>query len=511
MIFKITENNRKWWVLAAMTTTISIIFVDITVLPVVLPTFQREMHVSDLGLQWIINAYTLVLAVLVLAGGKIGDMWGLKKGFCFGITVFALASAMCGFSHTAEWMIFSRALQGVGGAFLLPSTQGIIISHFPPHQRGKAMGLFVSIGSIFLALGPLIGGSLTTYLSWRYVFWINLPIAAIGLLMTLFIVPSMPGKREKFDVRGFLILALGIATLVTAIMQAESWGWSSPAILLLIATGIFCLIALFRRKHKPHASILDFELMRRKSFIASSSCVFNNQLIIMVTVFWAIYFQNFLGFSASTAGLYSFIANIPVLFAAPLGGLLVDRFGPRLPVMTGFGIIFFSLMWFCTFAKHSDIWLLMPTLLTFGFGVSIIFTPCFVSLMNDIPSEKRGAASGITSAMRQFSSSLGLALFGTMYSAIFFRHLGKDLQSNPATSKLGPTQFEGLLSHASPAVKNMNALPPADATYVLHSAKAAFLEAFTWMNLIAALLALVGAFIGWRLMKNRPIHKESSS
>ena len=186
MLPKLTEQNRKWWILAAMTTAISMIFVDITVLPVVLPTLQRELLISDLELQWILNSYTLVLAVLVLAGGRIGDMWGLKKSFCFGTVTFALGSALCGLSHSGWWMIFSRTLQGVGGAFLLPATQGIIMFHFPPHQRGKAVGLFVSIGSIFLALGPLIGGALTTWASWRFVFWINLPIAAAGLLLTLY-------------------------------------------------------------------------------------------------------------------------------------------------------------------------------------------------------------------------------------------------------------------------------------------------------------------------------------
>ena len=270
---KLNENYRKWWILAAMTTTISMIFIDITVLPVVLPTLQRELHISDLGLQWIINAYTLALAVLVLAGGELGDMWGLKRSFCLGVLIFAGASAMCGLSDSEGWLIFNRALQGVGGALLLPATQGIIVSHFPPHQRGKAMGLFVSIGSIFLALGPLIGGSLTSYFKLALVFWINLPIAAIGIALALSVVPPMEGKKQKFDYRGFLILTAGIGSLVVALMQAQDWGWVSLHTLALLSIGIFCLIILFKRKHKPHASILDFELMKKKSFISSAAAI----------------------------------------------------------------------------------------------------------------------------------------------------------------------------------------------------------------------------------------------
>ncbi len=507
MIPKLTEENRKWWILAAMTTTISMIFIDITVLPVVLPTLQREMHISDLGLQWIINAYTLVLAVLVLAGGKLGDRWGLKKAFCIGSLAFAIASAMCGLSHAEWWLILSRALQGVGGALLLPATQAIIVSHFPPHQRGKALGLFVSIGSIFLALGPLIGGSLTSYLSWRYVFWINLPIATIGLLLALYAVPHMKGKKEPFDTRGFLILSVGIASFVIALMQAQDWGWSSPFTMSLFFIGIFSLFALFLRKHKPRASILDFELMRKKSFIASSSSIFCNQLIIMVTVFWAIYFQNILGFSPSKAGFYAFMANVPVFFAAPLGGSMVDRFGPRLPVMTGFGLIFFSLSWFSIFLRHENIWLLMPTLFTFGFGVSMIFTPSFVSMMNEVPAEKRGNASGITSTLRQFSSSVGLALFGTLYSSIYFGNLGKFLESHRTTAALSPVQFDGVLSKAPDAVHLLDRLPASDAMYVLASAKTSFLDAFFWINLVGGLIALCCVAFARKMMKNTPIHR----
>ena len=504
----LTENNRKWWILAAMTTSISMIFVDITVLPVVLPTLQRELDITDLGLQWVINAYTLVLSVLVLAGGRLGDMWGLKKAFCFGIGMFAIASALCGVSTTAWWMIMSRALQGIGGAFMLPATQGIIIANFPPHQRGKAMGLFVSIGSIFLALGPLIGGSLTSYLSWHYVFWINLPIAALGLVLSLSTVPSMEGRKEKFDYRGFLILAVGIASLIIALMQAQEWGWLSFPTLSLLCIGCFALYYLFHRKHKAHASIIDFALMKKKSFFSSSSCIFCTQVVIIVTVFWAIYFQNILGFSASKAGLYSFYANIPLLVAAPIGGFLVDRYGPRIPVMIGFGLILFSLAWLVIFCRHESLFLLLPTLVAFGSGATLIFTPSFVALMNEVPPEKRGIASGINTALRQFGSSLGLALFGTLYSSIYFGKLGQSLLSNQRTAALSPQQFEGLLSKSPDAVKNMDRLPSSDASFVLQSAKIAFLDAFSLINLIGAVLAFLGIVIAWRLLKNRPIQSD---
>ncbi len=503
---KLTEQNRKWWILFAMTATVSMIFVDITVLPVVLPTLQREMGISDLGLQWIINAYTLVLACLVLAGGKFGDRWGLKKTFCLGVTLFAVASALCGLSHSGGWIIAARALQGLGGALLMPATQGIIISHFPPHQRGKALGLYVSVGAIFLALGPLIGGTLTSYLSWRYVFWINLPIAAVGLLLALYSVPPMQGKEEKFDFRGFGILSLGIASLIIALMQSQNWGWTSPITLFLMATGVFLLFFLFLRKHKPHASILDFELMKKTSFIASASAIFCTQLITMAPVFWAIYFQNILGFTPSEAGGFAFMANFPILIAAPLGGYLVDKFGPRLPVVSGFILIFFSLCWFVAFLHESSIWILTPTLFSFGFGACMIYTPSFVSMMNEVPSDRRGSASGLTATLRQFSSSFGLALFGSLYSSIYLSRLGQYLRAEAATESLSAHDFEGLLSREPSAMSNLHQLSTSSATYVMEAARTSFLDAFSRINLTAAVVAFIGIFIGWCLMANRPIH-----
>lgn len=502
------EKNRKWWVLGAMATSISMIFVDVTVLPVVLPTLQRELGISDLGLQWVINAYTLILAMFVLAGGRIGDMWGLKKAFCFGLLFFAFASALCGLSTSEWWMIGSRALQGIGGAFLIPAAQGIIFSHFPPHQRGKALGLFVSIGSIFLALGPLIGGSLTTYLSWHYVFWINLPIALIGLWLTLSVVPAMKGKKEKFDWRGFGILTVGIFSLVLPLMQAQAWGWTSDLTLGLFLIGLFSLYFLFKRRKKSHASIIDFNLISTKASIASLTCISTNQFLVMVTVFWAIYFQNILGFSASQAGLLSFLANAPILFAAPFGGFLVDRFGPRLPVMIGFSLIFFSLLWWLKFDRVKSVWLLLPALIPFGFGIPMVFTPSFVALMNQIPSEKRGVASGINSTLRQFSATMGLAVFGSIFSSIHFGKFSEYLKTNAQTASLIPAHFEGLLSHSLEAVKNTQALPSAESDYVFTAARESFLNGFTHINAYAAMAACIGIFIAWRLLKNQPLHTE---
>jgi len=166
-MFKLTEHNRKWWVLIAMTSCISMIFIDISVLPVTLPTLERTLHMTPIGLQWIINAYTLALTVFVMAAGRFGDRFGHRRIFCWGLLLFSVGSMLCGASYHEWWFIASRTIQGIGAAMLVPTSSALLFTCFPAHQRGRALGLYVSIGSVFLSLGPVVGGLFTQYLTWR--------------------------------------------------------------------------------------------------------------------------------------------------------------------------------------------------------------------------------------------------------------------------------------------------------------------------------------------------------
>ncbi|MCI0381740.1 MAG: MFS transporter, partial [Chlamydiae bacterium] len=274
---KLSERNRKWWILAAMTSTISMIFIDITVLPVALPTIQRELDISELGLQWIINAYTLALTVFVLVGGRLGDMFGHLKMFFFGLVIFAFFSALCGLSYFSLWFITSRFFQGIGGAILIPATVSMIISSFPQQQRGKAMGIYVSVGSIFLSIGPFIGGLLSQYLSWRFVFWINLPIAAIGFLLAKFSVPKQEKVEKKplrFDYFGFIAFGLGLTAVVIAFMQAKYWDWFSLPTLLLIALGITLMLLMIVIDRRVEEPFLDFSIFKTPNFIGGLATLF---------------------------------------------------------------------------------------------------------------------------------------------------------------------------------------------------------------------------------------------
>lgn len=501
--FKIPEKHLKWWILFAMATPSSMIFIDVTVLPVALPTMQRELGLSNLGLQWIVNAYTFLLAVCVLGSGRLGDMWGLKKAFCLGLGLFAFASFLCGMASSEWWIITTRGFQGIGASLLVPASQGILYASFPPHQRGKALGLLVSISAIFLSIGPLLGGMITQYLSWRYVFWINIPIALAGFMLALPIVPKFPGRKESFDFLGFGTLAISMSALIIAMMEVQNWGWSSPLTLSLLLLGVFLPFFFFRVEREVADPIVDFSILRKRSFWAGASAISLAQFSAMVGVFWAIYFQEVLFFSPTLAGTFAFIANAPVLLGAPIGGYLVDRFGPRRPVSLGFSLILFSLLCFIVMPVPLHHLLLIFVLIPYGFGVPMIYTPSYVSLLSEVPSEKRGSTSGINISLRQFSCTLGLAIFGTLFSSIQNRDFSLFLASNPETSHLNPPLLEGVLSHTPHALEVLSTLSPTTQQFVLSSARSSFISGFTAINCAAACSVLFGLLVALRFMKRK--------
>lgn len=483
------------------------IFIDVTVLPVALPTIERQFNASPESLQWIINGYTLALCVLVLAGGKIGDIWGHRRAFCFGLIVFSVASALCGLSIDMNTFIASRALQGLGGAVLIPTTSAILFSSFPPHERGRALGYYVSGGSIFLAIGPFIGGSLTQYVSWRMIFFINLPIAFLGFILALVSVSKSEGKKQSFDYIGFFTLASGLCAITVGLMQGNVWGWASPLTLSMFIFGVSSISILIFSEREIEHPLIDFKLYKNRAFLGASSSIFFNQLQLGVTVFWAIYLQNALGYSPSTAGILSLVSNTPLLFMAPLAGYLVDKYGPRLPVVIGFTIICLSLTLFIAYPMPS-LPVLLLIMISYGCGVPLIFTPSFTCAMAQAHDEKRGMVSAMTTTVRQFSTTLGIALFTALLVTEENSMLSTLLKSNPSTATINPDTLNGIASKTPDALEILHSLPSASATLVEGFAKQAYTSAFTLLNSTAALCSFFGLLLAFYLFaKTGPIHR----
>ena len=399
---------RRWFALFSLIPGIAMVFVDQSVLPVALPTLQTELDATSASLWWCINSYLLVSAVLMLACGKWGDRIGYRKAYIIGIGVFGASSVLCGLSTSAAFLIGARALQGVGAALMVPASSPLIMSLFPQNQRGRAIGVNVSISSLFLIMAPLIGGYLIDVASWRAIFWINIPLALLGVFLVPFFVPDSQGKKTSFDPIGFFFFALSSSALIIFIMQgeAEAWvTWFNGALFVLFCVfGIF----LFRREKTTKNSFFDLSLFRHPVYKAVNVSVFATQFVMMITVYRAVFFQEVMGWSPFKSGVVFCLTSTPILFTSPLGGWLADHFGPKKPITIGFILLILSFVGMVFFVDNFS--MVIVSLLAFGIGIPLIFTPSYSSAMGAIPPQKAGAAFGVLATVRSLGATLGVAL-----------------------------------------------------------------------------------------------------
>ncbi|MEZ5315512.1 MAG: MFS transporter [Chlamydiales bacterium] len=407
--------KNRWWIFLVTTSGTSVVFLDNTVMPVALPTIQREWLLTHLSLIWIINSYLLSLTSLLLIGGRLSDLFGQRALFLIGLLLFGFGSAISGMSLNLSWMITGRVIQGAGGALIIPATSALLITNFPIGQRAKAIGINTGISSIFLILGPAIGGFFTQYLSWRGIFYLNLPLVGLGMIAALFILPRGRGKKEPFHCMGALMMFCGITAFILALMQGNEWGWTAPIVLGLLAISpLFVFFFWWISLHTPHP-LIDFNLFKNSLFSLANLFIFLTQIIVMITILWAIYFQQELHFTPAHTGLMIFIAILPVFFMAPFGGYLADRFGSRYPLLIGYSLLSFALFWLLLTVNMGSILFMLPGLLAFGGGIPMTLSPAIAMALSQVNGDKLGIAAGITSETRQLAGTMGIAFLTAIY------------------------------------------------------------------------------------------------
>ena len=306
-------------------------------------------------------------------------------------------------------LITARAFQGASAAVMFPAQTAMIALIFPPERRGRAMGMIVSLGSLFLILGPLIGGYLTQTLSWRWVFWINLPIGAIGIYLIYHFLPVSERGKGKIDLLGFAFFAIGVTSLTLVFMQAADWGWTSNKTSIFACLALAAFLLLIKREKTTAHPFLDLSLFKRPVYAAINISVAIIQFIIMITVFRTVYFQEILKYSPFQTGLITFVSSCPMMFMAPFAGYLSDRFSPRLPIACGYLLLIFSFFWLAFFNTPS-LKSLMLALIPFSTGIPFIFTPSYSSAISSVPPQKTGVAMGMITTVRMLGGVIGLAL-----------------------------------------------------------------------------------------------------
>ncbi|MEU5426646.1 MFS transporter [Streptomyces olivoreticuli] len=414
------SRRRRLLVLAICCTSLLIVSLDNTILNVALPSMQKELHTSVSGLQWTIDAYTLVLASLLMLGGSTADRIGRRRIFQIGLTLFTAGSLLCSLAPGLGWLIAFRMVQAVGGSMLNPVAMSIITNTFTdPRERARAIGVWGGVVGISMAAGPIVGGALVESVGWRSIFWINLPVGLLALVMTARFVPESraPKPRRPDPVGQLLVIAL-LGSVTYGIIEGSAAGWTSPLILGCFALALGSLAGLLTYEKRRHEPLVELGFFR--------SVPFSGATAIGVSAFAALggflflntlYLQNGRGLSALHAGLFMLPMAAMTLVCAPLSGRLVSARGPRLPLVLGGTAMTASGLMFAAFDAQSTDAALFTAYVLFGIGFGLVNAPITNTAVSGMPRSRAGVAAAIVSTSRQVGQSLGVAVIGAAVAA----------------------------------------------------------------------------------------------
>lgn len=416
----IRDENRKWWTLAAVAFALFMIMLDNTVVNVALPAIQRELAITVSELEWVVTGYALSFAVLMLTGGKLADMLGRRLIFLVGLAVFTISSLFCGLADSATVLIVARVVQGVGAALMMPATLSIITAAFPPQQRGTALGIWAGVSALALAVGPLVGGLITEKIGWNWIFFINIPVGAIGMVAAIIIIRESrdTAHEQRLDLPGLLSSGLGLGALVYALIEGNSYGWTSPEILGLFAAAaallaVFVVVELVQR-----LPMFDVRLFRNSTFVGANIVALMVSLAMFgVFFFISLFMQNILQYTAVQAGAAFLPMTLLIIVVAPIAGRLSDRVGSRWLMAGGMVLLAGALLVFAQLEASSTFWTLLPAMLLGGVGMASTMSPMTAAALSSVPVDKAGVGSGMLNTFRQVGGTLGIALMGAILAA----------------------------------------------------------------------------------------------
>jgi EmrB/QacA subfamily drug resistance transporter len=414
----VQHSRRRWLVLSVLCVGVFMLLLDGTIVNIAIPSILEAFRAGFSEVEWVMNAYLLVFAVLLITSGRFGDLYGRKAVFIVGLCVFTLASLACGLSPGIGWLIGFRALQGLGGAMMMPSTLSIIANVFPSHERGKAMGFWGGVSGFSLALGPSLGGLLVEAESWRWIFFINVPIGVVLLVAALRFIPEStdPTSVKQMDYPGVFVLTAALFCLTFALVEGQNYGWTSGLILGLFAAaagGTALFVWIQRRQVQP---LMELGLFKERTFTVTNGVALILSFGMMGVFFLLpVFLQAVLGYSVIEAGLLLTPLAAVVIFSSPLSGALSDRIGPKWlmfigMLITGVGFYLTRRVMVIGVSWRS---LVLPFAVS-GFGIGMVMPPSTSAVMGSVVTAKSGQASGVLSTVRQTGSVLGIAVMGAL-------------------------------------------------------------------------------------------------
>ena len=515
------------WILAATIIASSMAFIDGTVVNVALPALQKHLAATAIGVQWVVEAYALFLSALLLVGGSLGDQYGRRLIFVIGVILFAVASAWCGIAPNIEHLIAARAVQGVGAALLVPGSLAIISASFPREERGRAIGTWSGFSAITTAIGPVFGGWLVDNVSWRAVFFLNLPLAAAVVLISLWRVPESRDRKSsgRIDWMGATLATLGLAGVVFGLIESSRLTLFARPVIASLLAGAIALAAFVVLESRVKSPMVPLSLFRSRNFAGANLLT----LLLYFSLGGGLFFLTLnliqaQGFSATAAGA-TLLPFVVLMFSlSRWSGGLIERVGARLPLIVGPLIAAVGFAMFALPGLNASYWTgFLPAVLVLGFGMSIAVAPLTTTVMSSVSEEQAGVASGINNAVARTAGLLAVAVLGVVMLNVFSSELDGRLTLIPIPESrrsaiydqrinLGGIEVDGKGNERPGSVTNQSddqkqsraETPVADHRNEIQTAiKESFVSGYRVVMIIAAVLAALGGLMSWIFIENR--------
>jgi len=507
--------RRRWITLLVLCISLIVITLDNTILNVALPTLAHRVDEGGLGasasqLQWIVDAYVIVFAGLLLTAGSLGDRFGRYRALAAGLTIFGVGSALSAVANSGNTLIGARSLMGIGGAFIMPSTLSIITNVFTdPAERGKAIGVWAGVSALGIGLGPITGGFLLSHFWWGSVFLVNLPIVLIGLVLGFLFVPeSRDPSKPRLDPVGALLSILGLTALLWSVIEAPSHGWASAEIIAGFVIGSTILVGFFIWEVRSSHPMLDMHFFENPRFSAASGAITLTFLALFGTLFLLTqYLQSVLGYSTIKAGAVLLPQAAVLMVCAPLSNTWVRRFGNKIVVTAGLLIVTTALLLFNLLSSSSSTLTVIGISMLLGLGMANILAPATDSIMGSLPRAKAGVGSAVNDTTRQVGGAVGVAILGSLLASHFTSTMTSRL------SKVIPPQLLGQVTdNVGKAVGVAREAPQARpfAGQIVRAANDSFVGGMHIAFTVAAAITLLAALTTARFLPARPLDADAA-
>jgi EmrB/QacA subfamily drug resistance transporter len=498
---------RRWQALIVLSLSLFVVTVGNTILNVALPTIRTSLDAGASQLQWIVDAYLLVFAGLLLTAGSLGDRFGRRRALVSGLVVFAAGSVLAALSDSADALIASRALMGVGAAGIMPTTLSILTNIFPASERPKAIAAWAGVSGLGIAAGPLVGGWLLEQFSWNSIFLVNLPVIALALVGVAALVPeSRDPEAPRLDVVGAGLSIAGLSTVVWALIEAPGRGWGSPAILGAFAAGAAILTAFIACERRTDHPMLDVAVFRNLRFSAASVSIAFLFFALMGVVFLlTTYLQTVLGYGTFETGLRILPIAGGMIVAARLSVVVAARVGTKAAVAGGLGVVALALAQFAAFDVDTGYGPIAVALTTLGLGIGLAMSPATEAIMGALPRAKAGIGSAMNDVVREVGGTLGVAVLGSVLTSSYGTAMDREVAGLPAPAQAAATDSVGA-AHQLAAQ-----LGGGGGERLLEASNSAFVEGMATTATLAAAAAVIGAVIAVALLPARPRAESGSA